>query len=409
MTEHNSLLGLVLLAGIMFSSCSATDSKPESPEENIISPDVPRIDFVVMSEIQSHQDDPDIIWYDDFNKGEKEYLESAGGIDTTESFGGSGGAMKAGFKKGETAGEGDRKLAFGDFPGTRGPVVKQGEIFDDIFWRIYVKHEYGWQGAPAKMSRATSIVSGIWQQAMILHVWSGKNNSLTLDPASGVDGQSSTVITTKYNDFDNLTWLGNNPSSEFQISSTGESGYWILVEARAMLNTPGKSDGLARLWIDGRLEAERVNLNFRGSYTDHGINAVFLESYWNSGSIKTQGRWYDNFVVSTKPIGPVVCPSNPVIVKTPYQGPGELSAWEVELATDYDGDDVVYKSKELGNKESVVINLNNGSFSGSLNGRQDLSSENTYFCRVRQQSTNGDWSDWSRWHQNFEVEEVSGE
>ncbi len=411
MAEHNSLLGLVLISGVIFITCSTTISELKSQEEKIISPDIPRIDFVEMSEIQPDQNDSGVIWYDDFNNGEKTYLESTGGIDPDESFGGSGGAMKAGFEKGEINGEGNRKLAFGDFPDpvSNSNVAHRGRQFDDIFWRIYVKHEYGWQGAPVKMSRATSIVSDNWKQAMILHVWSGKDNSLTLDPASGVDGQSSTVVTTKYNDFDNLTWLGNSPSSEYQISSTGESDYWILVEARAKLNTPGKSDGLARLWIDGRLEAERENLNYRGSYTAHGINAVFLESYWNNGSIKTQGRWYDNFVVSTKPIGPVACPSNPVLVKTPFHGPGELATWEVELSTDFEGDDIVFQSKELGNKERVVIDVKSGSFYGSLMGRHDLSSETDYFCRVRQQSTNGEWSEWSRWHQNFKIEEVSSE
>ncbi len=167
--------------------------------------------FVVPSEIQVHQNDPDVIWYDDFNEGVREYLESRGELDAAESFGGTGSAMKAGFKKGEVTGEGDRKLAFGDFPGNLGPIVREGEVFDEIYWRVYVKFQYGWQGSPKKMSRATSMVSEKWQQAMILHVWSGKENSLTLDPASGVDGQSSTIMTTKYNDFDNLRWLGNSP------------------------------------------------------------------------------------------------------------------------------------------------------------------------------------------------------
>jgi hypothetical protein len=239
---------------------------------------------------------------------------------------------------------------------------------------------------------------------MILHVWSGEDNTLTLDPASGVDGMSSTIATTKYNDFDNLHWLGNNPASEFQISSTEESGYWVLVEAQAKLNTPGKSDGLARLWIDGRLEAERENMNFRGSYTGHGINAVFLESYWNNGSPETQGRWYDDFVVSTKPIGPVACPSNPTLFKTPYHGPGTLSSWEVELAMDGEGEEVVFKSSEQGINDSLVIAPVNGSFIGRLSGGAGLSSEYSYFCRVRQKSSNGEWSDWSRWHQNFNVE-----
>ncbi len=93
--------------------------------------------------------------------------------------------MKAGFKKGDVIGEGDRKVAFGDFPNSS-VTVKKGEKFDEIYWRIYVKHEHGWEGAPAKMSRATSIVSDNWQQAMIAHVWSGANNTLTLDPARGV-------------------------------------------------------------------------------------------------------------------------------------------------------------------------------------------------------------------------------
>ena len=105
----------------------------------------------------------------------------------------------------------------------------------------------------------------------------------------------------------------------------------------------------------------------------------------------------------------MVSPSNLTLFKTPYHGPGDLAAWEVELASDCEGMDIVYKSKELGDTESVVIDVNNGSFSGSLSGKSGLSSENSYFCRVRQQSTNGDLSDWSRWHQNFRVEEQPDE
>ena len=171
------------------------------------------------------------------------------------------------------------------------------------------------------------------------------------------------------------------------------------------MNTPGKSDGSCRLWIDGRLEAERTNLNFRGSYTKHGINAVFLESYWNEGASKTEGRWYDNFVVSTKPVGPVTCPVNPVLYKTPYHGPGKLEAWEVELSTDFTGTDVVYKSANPGIKERIIINPDMGSFTGSLLGKTHLIPGATYFCRVRQKSTNGQWSGWSRWHQPFNVGE----
>lgn len=400
---------LLFILLTIFSKCientSDQNALPADKEQSDIQSEtveIPHIDFVEMVEIQSQQTDENTIWYDDFSS-KKDYMDGHGVIDANENFGIDGGSIDVGFDKGDVNGRGNRKVAFGDFPGDP-PIINQDQQYDEIYWRIYVKHEHGWEGSPAKMSRATSIVSKNWQQGMIAHVWSGADNSITLDPARGIDGQTDQIKTTKYNDFDNLSWLGNKPASEFRISSTEESGYWVLVEARAKLNTPGKNDGINQLWIDGRLEAERKNLNFRGSYIKHGINAVFLESYWNKGSIKTQGRWFDNFVISTVPIGPVVCPANPTLFKTPYFGPGELTNWKVELASGYDGDDVVFKSNVLGKEEKIVVDQSNGIFSGSLTGKPALSSGKIYYCKVRQQNTNGEWTDWSRWHQGFRVE-----
>lgn len=383
---------------LLLSFFSKTDSQSE--EKTV---EIPHIDFIEMSAVQPQQKSVELIWYDDFSS-EKQYMEAGGRIDYEMNFGLVGGSMEAGFDKGDVGGNGGRKVAFGDFPSDRN-VVRKGEHFDEIYWRIYVKHEYGWEGAPAKMSRATSIVaSNRWKQAMIAHVWSGRGNSITLDPARGILNQSDSVITQHYNDFDNLTWLGNSPSSDFQISSTEESGYWVLVESMVKLNTPGKNDGLCRLWIDGRLEAERNNLNLRGSYTQHGVNAVFLESYWNSGAPKTENRWFDNFVISTNPIGPITCTANPVLHKTPWHGSGQLSGWEVQLSSDIDGNDTVYSSKIMENNEKVTVKANNGQFFGSLSGKTELISGKQYFCRVRQKDTENNWSEWSRWHQPFIVE-----
>jgi len=63
------------------------------------------------------------------------------------------------------------------------------------------------------------------------------------------------------------------------------------------------SNGLFELWIDGRPEARREGLNWVGTYSEYGWNAVFLENFWNRGSPRTQERYFDNFVVSTGPIG----------------------------------------------------------------------------------------------------------
>ena len=32
--------------------------------------------------------------------------------------------------------------------------------------------------------------------------------------------------------------------------------------------------------------------------------SIFIENYWNSGSVRLQERYFDNIVVSTEPIGP---------------------------------------------------------------------------------------------------------
>ncbi|HSG47707.1 MAG TPA: hypothetical protein VLA43_07855, partial [Longimicrobiales bacterium] len=80
-------------------------------------------------------------------------------------------------------------------------------------------------------------------------------------------------------------------------------GEWQCVEARVRLNDAGQSNGVFQLWINGSLEAERTGLNWVGAFDDYGLNAVYLENYWNAGSPVAQERYLDNFVVSTTPIG----------------------------------------------------------------------------------------------------------
>ena len=362
-------------------------------------PETPRIDSLVMLQTSPLETDPAVIWYDDFDGPEKQYTESQGGIDTNQGFGGRGGSMLSFYKKG-MRGVGNRKVFFGDSP--TGKVINKGRKYDEIYWRFYVKHQYGWTGGgPAKLSRATSIVSSNWAQAMISHVWSS-GEALTLDPATGVHNDK--VVTTRYNDFDNLKWLGNKPVSSFKLFSTKESGRWVCFEIRVKLNKAGKKDGLNQLWIDGRLEAERKGLDWRGSYTGHGINAVFLETYWNRGSPITQSRWIDNFVISTKPIGPVVVSRKPTLIKTPYHGPGSQQAWQVEIAADQRGETVVWKSGLIAAPERIQVGSDTGQFIGRLSDKSQLETGKVYFVRIRQQSTDGQWSLWSPWHQPFKTQ-----
>jgi len=364
---------------------------------------IPRIEYVVPLAHQPQENDPATIWYDDFNGPEKAYGEASGKLDDHESLGGSGKSLACYYAKG-SQGEGNRKVFFGDSPSGGSKVVRKGEHFDEIYWRIYVKHQPGWTGGgEAKLSRATCLTTPNWHQAMIAHVWSGPGETLTLDPATGVRGGQ--IVTTRYNDFAHLHWLGNKPASTFKFSSPAEAGWWVCVEAYAKLNTPGQKDGVNRLWIDGRLEAQRTGLDWRGSYTGHSINALFLEAYWNQGSPVSQTRWLDNFVISTKRIGPVVCPPNPILIKTPYRGSGKVPAWEAQLAADAEGKQLVWKSNPIIDGNKVRVDSTTGQFVGRLEGKSELGSGMSCFCRVRERNGDGSetLSSWSPWHQHFVV------
>ncbi len=386
---------LQLLPVLAICGCAAQAQDKPAP---------PRIDSVVLAPSQPHEGNPAAIWYDNFDgpdSTQARYLEPK--VDSpnakrsgTEALGGQGMSMECFYAKGQQ-GLGNRKLVFGDCP--FGNSVREGERFEDVYWRLYVKHQRGWQGGnPAKMSRATGFVSGRWNQAFILHVWGG-GTPLTLDPVSGV--RNGQVVTTKYNDFDNFKWLGNSPRGKFPIHATEESGRWVCVEARLRLNTPGQKDGCAALWVDGRLDAERNGMDFRGTYTDHTINAIFLEAYWNQGSPVDQYRWYDDFVVSTKPVGPLTATPNPTLLKMPEPG---CTAWEVEIAADPDGQEVVWKSRPTKTESGrITVNADTGPFVGQAADKTSLATGPTYFCRARQQNVAGTWSDWSSWHQPFLV------
>lgn len=176
--------------------------------------------------------------------------------------------------------------------------------FKEIYWRIDVKRQAGWQGGGAdKLTRATVFTGPGWSQGMIAHVWSS-GNFLVMDPASGIDKQGM-LKSTRYNDFSNLRWLGNKKGTA-NIFDDRNAGKWYCVIAHAKLNTPGLSDGVFEFWIDDELQAGSYDLNWHGNWNadpeKYTINAVFFENYWNKGSLKLQERYFDNIIISSKPI-----------------------------------------------------------------------------------------------------------
>jgi hypothetical protein len=345
---------------------------------------------------QPAQRDSAVIFYDDFASAPKvgglrylEYNSAKGSFAWSPDDGLAGGAMRCQFAKGQVT-AGSLKVLFGRNPLGRG--LRREEAFNEIFWRVYVKHEAGWEGNPAKLTRATCLAGEDWSQGMIAHVWGGKGEVLCIDPATGIrDGVKRTA---HYNDFEHLTWLGLR-NGKTPIFAAAESGRWVCVESHVKLNGPGLSDGLFELWVDGKLEASRTNLDWQGAWNQYAINAVFLENYWNDGSVKRQARWFDDFVISTRAIGPIVATTPPVLTRT--AGPAE-NGWEMELASDPEGHDVVWRSKPLPDDAmSLTVGSTDGEFYGSRANKNDLAAGLVYWTRIRRRAE----TEWSSWHAPF--------
>lgn len=251
------------------------------------------------------------IWCDDFDQDRlASYFEYTARNGSFVRVGGAGLEASTGMRGRFTAGQVDAgalHLAFGKTPDPYFRPVDAGTaLYREIYWRFYLWNAPGWTGGGGfKLTRATSFASAGWAQAMIGHLWSGgsapRDDYLVLDPASGTD-PAGALVTTSYNDFANLRWLGASLGTT-PLFAPGSVGVWRCIEVRIRLNDPGLSNGIFAFWINGQLEASRADLNWVGNFASFGINAVFLENYWNGGAPVAEDRIIDNFVVSTAPIG----------------------------------------------------------------------------------------------------------
>ena len=236
-----------------------------------------------------------------------EYDNAGGKFARVASVGRNGSyGMRAQFAAGAVS-VGSLHLAFGKTPGSYWKPVDAGTaLYRDLYWRFWFKNQSGWLETTdnEKLTRGLVFAGTNFQEAAFAHVWSGTGTSANyeiLDPASGTDAAGN-LLTTQYNDFANMRWLGAVQGTT-PVLSTALSGAWECIEVHAQLNDAGQSNGIFEYWLNGGLEARKTNMNWVGSYSAFAWNAVFIENYVNLGAAQTQERYLDDFVVSTQRIG----------------------------------------------------------------------------------------------------------
>ena len=130
--------------------------------------------------------------------------------------------------------------------------------------------------------------------------------------------------------------IGSNKSTNFYISVTGdqhislvtqtfstdrffpnksynptiERNRWYKVTLHSVINTAGRLDGVAQVWLDDQLVIDYSDVGYRSSsqsglgFTEADISPVYGGS---AGLVKpaTDYQWYDLMTVSTSDIGPI--------------------------------------------------------------------------------------------------------
>lgn len=265
--------------------------------------------------VGAHCDDAPASWLfcDDFEVDRTSaYFETPTGGGAFARVAGVGRDGSAGMRTRFAAGQveaGGLHLAFGLTPQSyMRPAFTPTVAYRDIYWRFYLRLAPGWIGGGGdKLTRAMAFAStSTFAQAMVAHGWSGNAASadrdyLLIEPVSGTN-TAGDLVTTTYNDFANFRWLGSARSNTAMF--TGASiGQWQCLEFRVRLNDAGQSNGVFTFWRNGVEEATRTGLNWLGGFTPYGINAIYLENYWNAGAPQQQERYFDDFVVSGSRIG----------------------------------------------------------------------------------------------------------
>jgi hypothetical protein len=115
---------------------------------------------------------------------------------------------------------------------------------------------------------------------------------------------------------------GSQVWQEFAPNTSSSSvmplGQWVHFQVRTALNTPGQSDGILQVWMNGTQIINYTNVDYRDSYTLRGWNMLEITGYDNMPPTSNWNQYWDNVEVYTTPTSTSTTPTAPGTSTTPH-------------------------------------------------------------------------------------------
>jgi hypothetical protein len=189
-------------------------------------------------------------------------------------------------------------------PGIKPPTDGTG------FFLFLVQNNIQGAGRPGEMMPGYSDIYAYWpkQRSEFGDLWWSDGYVVPYDDTIGNKGEW-------------LAYPAQYPDFKVLPNWQPQRDKWYCYELMVKCNTPGQNDGEVKYWIDGNVVGDFPNLNMRSISslkmdTAHiGLHALHSE--------RVNKKWYDNVVVATQYIGPMVGAS-PIPSPTPTPTPAAM-------------------------------------------------------------------------------------
>jgi hypothetical protein len=177
--------------------------------------------------------------------------------------------------------------------------------YDHVFARLYWKLDPAWRCESSASCGKVMVLYGTQTGTNgPFNPWSGFGKAGVCPSGSDYFNAGSATLQPPPQEMILYTYYPDMPCPGFgQYFRTGVGlvpGTWTCIEQEILVNTPGQRNGLQRLWVDGTLVGEVLNMRWRDTTN---IQTTAFQLSFSLSPPQSQRAWVDNVVVSTQRVG----------------------------------------------------------------------------------------------------------